>query len=177
MRRPPEHPATGGADAGMWIAIAFLTAMTGVLLALAWRKGDGSHWRGLRGGARMFWNLIPLLALAFLVSGLLPQALPPEVVHSWLGRESGWRGIVVGTFAGALVMGGPYAVLPIVAGIFRAGAGMGTAVAMITGWALLGLGQVIMGLAFIGVRFTVLRILLVLAFPFAAGAVAYFLFS
>lgn len=161
----------------MWIAIAFLSVMTAVLLVLAWRKGDQSHLQGLKGGARTLWNMLPLLLLAFLLGGLIQVAVPPELIESWMGDESGLRGMAIGTLAGAAVMGGPYAVLPIIAGIYRAGAGTGTAVAMITGWALLGVGQVIMGLAFIGTRFTLLRILLVLPFPLAAGAVAWLIFS
>ena len=161
----------------MLIAIIFLAMMTSLLILLAWRKGDDSHIEGLRGGLRMFLNLFPLLVLAFMLAGLLQVALPPEAIRSWLGQESGWRGIIVGTFAGSLIMGGPYAALPIISGVYRAGAGMGTAVAMLAGWAMLGVGQVIIGLALIGVRFTVMRILLVMIFPLAAGAVAYFIFS
>jgi uncharacterized membrane protein YraQ (UPF0718 family) len=125
----------------------------------------------------MFWHLIPLLMLAFLLAGLIQVALPPDVVRSWLGQESGWRGIVIGTFAGAAIMGGPYAAFPIIAGIYEAGAGIGTAVAMVAGWAMLGVGQIVMGLAFIGVRFTIARLALVALFPFATGAAAYFFFA
>lgn len=161
----------------MWIAIAFLAVMTGVLLVLAWRKGDRSHLQGIERGAKLLWNMLPLLLLAFLLGGLIQEAIPPELIRNWLGQESGLRGIGIGTLAGAVVMGGPYAVLPIVASINEAGAGTGTAVAMITGWALLGVGQVIMGLAFIGVRFTVVRIGLVVAFPLVAGTVVWLVFS
>lgn len=153
----------------MLIALSFLFIMTLVLLLLARKKGDGSHLAGLRQARDMFVNLIPLLLLAFLLAGLIQVAVPAESIQSWLGDESGWKGIVLGTAAGSLILGGPYAAFPVIASIYELGAGLATVVAMITGWALLGLGQLIMGLAFIGVRFTMLRTLLVLVFPFLAG--------
>lgn len=155
----------------MWIAFGFLLAMTLGLFFLARKKGDGSHVQGLRQARGMFVGLLPLLLLAFLLAGLLQVAVPPETIQSWLGEEAGWKGIVIGTFAGSLILGGPYAAFPVISSIYEMGAGLATAVAMITGWALLGLGQLIMGLAFIGLRFTVLRTLLVLIFPFLAGGI------
>ncbi|MFO8032708.1 MAG: permease [Desulfohalobiaceae bacterium] len=160
----------------MWIAFGFLLAMSLGLFFLARKKGDGSHVQGLRQAREMFVGLLPLLLLAFTLAGLLQVAVPPETIQSWLGEESGWKGIVIGTFAGSLILGGPYAAFPVISSIYELGAGLATVVAMITGWALLGMGQLIMGLAFIGLRFTALRTLLVLIFPFLAGGICLILF-
>ncbi len=158
------------------LALTILILMSGTLFDLGQRRGDGSHVQGLRSGGRMFVNLLPLLLLAFVLAGLIQVALPPELIHSWLGEEAGLRGVVVGVFAGSLIMGGPYAAFPVIAGIYNAGAGMATAVAMISGWALLGITQFLMGLAFIGIRFTLVRTGLVLFLPFLAGIAAHIWF-
>jgi uncharacterized membrane protein YraQ (UPF0718 family) len=160
----------------MWLAFVFLLAMSLGLFFLARKKGDGAHVQGLRQAKGMFISLLPLLLLAFILAGLLQVAVPPQTIQSWLGEESGWKGIVIGTFAGSLILGGPYAAFPVISSIYELGAGLATVVAMITGWALLGLGQFIMGLAFIGFRFTMLRSLLVLIFPFLAGGICLLLF-
>lgn len=156
-------------------AIGLLLIMSATLLLIGRRRGDGSDVRGLRTGGKMFVNLLPLLLLAFTLAGLLRVALPPELIRSWLGAETGLTGIFVGGVCGALVLGGPYAVFPIIAEVYRIGAGIGAAVAMISGWALLGVAQLIMGIAFIGVRFALIRTLIVLAFPFVAGLTVYVL--
>lgn len=151
-------------------AVSLLVIMNGVLFFLGRRRGDGSHLLGIKTGLSMLVRLLPLLFCAFLLAGLLQVTLPPEVIQSWLGDEAGWRGIVVGVLAGSLILGGPYAVFPVIAGVYQAGAGLGTAVAMISGWALLGVAQIIMGISFIGLRFSLLRLLIVASFPFLAGA-------
>ncbi len=160
----------------MFIALFFLSIMALILFVLARNRGDDSHLQGLVQAKNMFLNMIPLLLLAFLLAGLIQVCVPPETITTWLGEESGWQGIVLGTLAGSLILGGPYAAFPVISSIYELGAGLATVIAMITGWALLGLGQLLMGLAFIGLRFTVLRTLLVLICPFIAGGLCLLLF-
>jgi len=161
----------------LFIALLFLFAMTVVLLIVAYRRDGETHIQGLKTGAKMLKNMFPLLILAFILAGFIQVAVPPEMIKSWLGEEAGWKGIVIGTFAGALIPGGPYVTFPIFAAIFQAGAGIGTAVALITGWAMLGVGQLPFELALLGPRFTVARLATVFWVPFIAGAIAQYIFG
>ena len=136
-----------------------------------------SHIRGLRAGRKMFKGVIPLILLAFVVAGLIQVAIPPEVIRSWLGEEAGLRGILIGTIAGALIPGGPYVAFPIIAAIFHTGASIGTAVSLITGWALLGVGQIPFELALIGPRFMAVRLCTVFILPPIAGIAAQHIFG
>jgi len=161
----------------MIAAFILLLLMALGLGAAAYRKGEGALRQGALGAVRMFVSLLPLLVLAFLLAGLIQAALPPEMITSWLGEKSGFRGIVIGTVAGALITGGPYVSFPIIAAIFDSGAGIGTTVALISGWAMLGLGQIPFEVSLIGPRFTLIRITTVFFVPFAAGTAAHFLFG
>ncbi len=161
----------------MLIALLFLFAMTVVLLTVAYRRGGETHIQGLKTGAKMLKNTLPLLILAFILAGFIQVAVPPEMIKSWLGEEAGWKGIVIGTLAGALIPGGPYVTFPIFAAIFQAGASIGTAVSLITGWAMLGVGQLPFELALLGPRFTVARLSTVFWVPFIAGAIAQYIFG
>lgn len=154
-----------------------LLVMTAVLLVMAYRRKDGTHIRGLTTGGKMLTGLMPLLLLAFLVAGLIQVAIPPAVVGSWLGEDAGWKGILIGSVAGAMIPGGPYVSFPIIAAVFHAGAGIGTAVAIITGWAMLGVGQLPFELALVGPRFMAVRLLTVFLVPVAAGGIAQYLFG
>lgn len=154
-------------------ATILLFAMCAGLLLVGARRGDGSNGLGLWTGARMFVSLLPLLLLAFTLAGLLQVVVSPELIRSWLGAETGLKGILLAVVCGGLLLGGPYAVFPIMAEIYRSGAGVGAAVAMISGWSLLGVAQLIMGVTFIGFRFTLIRTLIVLALPFLAGAMVH----
>ena len=109
----------------MFIALSALLVMTLALFIESFRRRDNSHIRGLMIGKNMLVGIIPLLILAFVVAGLVQVAIPPEIIRSWLGDESGWRGIFIGTLVGALITAGPYIAFPIIAAIFHAGAGIG----------------------------------------------------
>lgn len=161
----------------MLMAFLILSGMGLVLFWLARRRGDGSHWRGLGKGWSMGLHLLPLLACAFVLAGLIQVALPPAMIQSWLGEGSGLRGIVIGTIAGALIAGGPYVSFPVIASIYQAGAGLGTTVAMISGWALLGLGQLPFELSIIGPRFTLVRLSVASITPICAGIMAELIFG
>mgnify|MGYP006287136307 CR=1 FL=1 len=147
-----------------------------ILAVLAWayayRKGDGSHNRGFTIAGKTFIGIAPLLLVAFIMAGFIQVVIPPELIQSWLGQESGLKGVLIGSLGGALLPGGPYIAFPIIASIFQAGAGMGTAVAFVTGWAMWGVANMPFELAIIGHRFMFLRLALVLIIPPFAGFMA-----
>lgn len=161
----------------MIITIIILFIMTTSLYVIAFRRGDGSHIRGLKTSKGMIMGYIPLLITAFIVAGLIQIAIPPEIIHSWIGEEAGWKGIVIGSIAGMFIMGGPYVAFPIIAAIFQAGASIGTAVALITGWAIMGVGLIPFEMAMVGLRFTAVRISITFIFPFLTGALAQYIFG
>ena len=161
----------------MYTAFLILLCMTITLFIIAIRRKDSSHIRGLKTGKGMFLRVIPLLIFAFLLSGLIQVAIPEDIIETWLGDESGWRGIAIGTIAGALIPGGPFVSFPIFAAVFHAGAGIGTVTAIIAGWASLGIGQIPFELALIGPRFTLVRISTCLLVPLLAGALAQVFFG
>jgi uncharacterized membrane protein YraQ (UPF0718 family) len=157
----------------MTAAFIVLVVLAAGFLAAALRRGDGSAARGTRAGWQMLVRTTPLLLLAFLLAGMLEVAVPPELIRQWMGDQAGLRGVLVGGVCGALIPGGPYVSFPIIAAVHKAGAGLSTVIAFVTGWAMMGVGKIPFELAVMGTRFTLLRNLLFLVFPFLAGWVAY----
>jgi len=113
-----------------------------------------------------------LLVFAFIVAGMVQVLLPRELLSKWVGVESGMRGILIGTVAGAFVAGGPYVSLPIAAGLLRSGAGAGTMVAFLTGWSLWAVSRLPMEVGILGWKFTLIRIASTFFFPPIAGLIA-----
>lgn len=161
----------------MLTAFGVLLLFCLVLLAAAARREGSSPRRGIAEGFRMFLRLMPVLILAFVLAGLIEVVIPPELIQSWLGKEAGWRGVAIGSVCGALVLGGPFVSFPVFAAVFQAGAGIGTAVSLVAGWALCGLGQLLFESALIGPRFMAARLSIVVPLPFLAGFIAYLLFG
>ena len=148
-----------------------------VLFIVAYNKGQGEHITGLKSALNMTIQILPLLIFAFIVAGMIQVVLPKELLSKWVGEESGLKGIIMGTIAGGLSPGGPYVSLPIVAGLLRSGASVGTMVAFLTGWSLWAIGRLPMDIGILGWKFTLIRLAVTFFFPPIAGLIAQALFS
>ena len=122
------------------LVMAFLAV---ILLIIGYSKGEGQHIAGLKSALKMTTEILPLLVFAFIMAGMIKVLLPQELMSRWVGEESGFRGILIGTVAGGIMPGGPYVSLPLAAGLLRAGAGVGTMVAFLTAWSLRDIGLVV----------------------------------
>ena len=120
----------------MLIPTLIMAVLAIVLLAIGYIKGGGLHLTGMKTGLKMTGEIMPLLVFAFLVAGMVQVLLPAELISKWVGTESGFKGILIGTVTGAIAPGGPYVSLPIAAALLKSGAGIGTMVAFLTGWSL-----------------------------------------
>jgi len=148
-----------------------------ILSVLAYYKGEGQHISGLQAALKMTIQVLPLLIFAFIIAGMVQVLLPREMVSKWIGAESGFRGILIGTVAGGFSPGGPYVSLPIAIGLLRAGAGVGTMVAYLTGWSLWAIGRIPLELGILGWKLTIIRLVCTFFFPPIAGLIAQLIFA
>ena len=156
----------------MLIPTIIMGSLALLLLFIAFEKGQGQHLIGLKAAGKMTVEILPLLIFAFIVAGMIQVLLPQELLSKWVGAESGWRGLLIGTVAGGLSPGGPYVSLPIVAGLLKAGAGVGTMVAFLTGWSLWAVARLPMEVGILGWEFTLIRVASTFIFPPIAGLIA-----
>ena len=147
-----------------------LIAMACGGMLLAWRRRDGSARRSIEVGWTAMKRTLPLLIVAFIIVGYVNALQPQALVRTWIGPESGIRGVFIGSLAGLLLPGGPYVVFPLIATLFGSGAGMGPTLAMITSWASLALLSVSFELPFLGWRFTLIRLGLGFIVPILVGS-------
>lgn len=159
----------------MIIPTIIMGVLAAILLLMGYYKGQ--HIMGMKIALNMVLQILPLLFFAFIVAGMIQVLLPRETIARWIGKESGLRGILIGTVAGGLSPGGPYVSLPIAAGLLRSGAGIGTMVAFLTGWSLWAVSRLPMEVGILGWRFTLIRIVSTFFFPPIAGWIAQVLFG
>lgn len=175
---PTESPAKKKrGDPAMLIATAVMAALAVLFLAIAYTRGQSLHILGLKAGGQMTLQVLPLLVCAFILAGTVQVLVPSEVIARWVGTESGLRGILVGTLAGAVTPGGPYVTFPVVAALYRAGAGIGTTVAFVTAWSLWAFARLPTEVALLGVRFALIRFACTFFFAPIAGLLAHYLFK
>jgi uncharacterized membrane protein YraQ (UPF0718 family) len=150
--------------------LVVLSAITAVLLILAQvRGGPALVAAGFGHAIATLRQAALLVVLAFAVTGLMQVLIEPGTIRKWLGRESGLRGMLIGSAAGALTPGGPYVYYPLAQAIHRAGAGMGTIISYLAGKALWDLARLPLELAFLGPRLTAVRWAVTFMAPPVAG--------
>ena len=156
----------------MLIPTIIMAVLAIVLVFIGYQKGGGEHVLGLKAAGTLLFQVLPLLVLAFIVAGMIQTLIPQEVISRWVGVESGFKGILIGTALGAITPGGPYITMPIAAGMLRTGAGIGTMVAFLTSWSLIAVARLPMEVGLMGWRFSLIRLACSFFFPPIAGLIA-----
>ena len=161
----------------MVIATAIMGLLAVLLVFIGYYRGEGEHILGLKSAMNMTIQILPIVILAFIVAGMVQILVPQELLSKWVGKESGMRGIFIGTLAGALAPGNPYVNLPIAAGLLRSGASVGAMVAFLTGWSLWSFARLPLEVGIMGWKFTLVRLASTFFFPPIAGLIANRLFT
>jgi len=161
----------------MLIPTIIMGVIAVALLYIAYQRGGGEHVVGLKSAGNLLVQILPLLIFAFIVAWMIRVLIPQELISKWVGAESGFRGILIGSVLGGIMPGGPYVSMPIIAGLLRTGAGIGTMVALITSWSLIAIARLPMEIGILGWKFALIRLACVFFFPPIAGLIASKLFS
>ena len=159
----------------MLIPTIIMGVLAVTLVFLSYQKGV--HIQGLKTSGQMLLQIIPLLIFAFLIAGMVQSLIPREIISKWVGAESGFRGLLIGTAMGSIAPGGPFVSMPIAAGLLRTGANIGTMVAFLTAWSLLAFSRLPLELGIMGWKFVLIRMACTFFFPPVAGWIANTLFS
>jgi len=152
------------------ITTIVLSVLAIAFAVVAYMKDPGLPWIGARNGLSMLWFVLPRLVPALILAGMLQVLVPQEVVAKHLGREGGFRAILIASVAGILTPGGPMVTVPFLVVLANSGAAMAPLVAYMTSWSLFGMQRIIAWEApLMGWRFVIVRVIPSLAFPVIAG--------
>jgi len=127
---------------------------------------------GLQIAGSTIWNNLILLIAGFLLAGLVQVLVPKPVITNWLGDQAGFKSVLIGCVAGGLMPGSPYAVFPMVGGLYKAGAGLGAMVGFMTAWSLWSVSRLPVEFALIDTRLVLIRYGITFLFPPIAGVLA-----
>ena len=161
----------------MNLATLAMIAIAAILGVIAYFKEPPLLLSGLKSGGKMFWDVLPLLLAAFFIAGLIQAMVPKEFITKWIGKEAGFKGILVACLAGGITPGGPYVSFPIVAALYKNGAGIGAIVAYVTAWSLWAGGRLPIEIGLIGPKVTLIRFVSTFIFPPIAGLIAQIFFA
>ncbi len=158
-------------------ATIILWCIAGALFLYSWREGAGT----VKRGGLLAWETTKqnalLLTLAFIIVGFVNILSPDELVKTWIGPNSGLRGILLAESIGMMLPGGPYVVFPLIAILFEAGASLASVITVITSWSTQSLLTISFELPFMGWRFTAIRWSIGLIIPLFSGVAALLLWG
>lgn len=140
------------------------------LFITAWYfKGLGAAGEGIKQGGLMLKKTGLLLLIALGVAGLIQVLVPKELISQYMGAASGYKGILVAWLIGSIIPGAPYVILPLGASLLSRGAGIAPTTTMVLSASLIGATRIPYEIAFIGWKFTIVRILGGMLLPPLAG--------
>ena len=155
----------------VFVIVALVALSTGVVLYEL--KGAEAVAEALRGDLRVFSIFIVFLPAVLMLASIVEVMLPKSVVERWLGVGSGFKGLVVATFAGAFTPGGPFLAFPMVLALYRAGADWAPLITYITAWSILSMPRILVfEIPFVGTELASVRYLSTLILPPIAGLMA-----
>ncbi|MDI7259066.1 MAG: permease [Thermodesulfobacteriota bacterium] len=152
--------------------IAF-SVMAVIVGSICYAKGRTVFFNGMDASFSMLIQVIPKMAAAFLLAGFIQVLVPRGLVIRWIGEQSGFKGILIASLAGMLTPGGPITSFPLIAALYKMGAGYGPLVAYLTSWEILGLQRLLIWeIPLMGMKFVSLRLMVSLLLPVIAGVTA-----
>ncbi len=160
-----------------WVE-ALLGLVILILAGLAYNKGG---WHTVKGGFLSGINILGreglLIIAAFLTAGFLQGLVKKDFITRWLGREAGFKGILLACLGGGLIPGGPYAYYPIAGALLSSGAGLGVLVAFVTAKNLWSISRLPYEFAIMGGTITIRRYLITFLIPPLLGILVEWLFG
>ena len=152
-----------------------LAGLAAGLLIYALIRGENLAITGIKLAGATVWNNLIIIIAGFLIAGLMQVLLPKELIGTWLGDAAGVKAILIGCVTGGLIPGSPYAVFPIVAGFYKAGAGLGAMVGFVTAWSLWSVSRLPVEMALINPKVALIRYGITFIVPPVAGLLAHVL--
>ncbi|WP_439595634.1 hypothetical protein [Falsiroseomonas sp.] len=142
-------------------------------LAMCLRRSPAVGRRAVADAGGALWRVLPVMLMALPMAAFIAELIPAGWAEQWLGPDSGFVGVVLASLAGGMLPGGPFVTFPLVLGFLKAGAGPSQMVALISGWAILGMHRTLAWeLPILGGRFILLRLMASFALPLLAGMAA-----
>lgn len=162
----------------MDLAFIVLVALVIIGMIVAYLKGGWPLlFSGFKQTANTFKSMWLRILLGITFGGLIQVVIPDTLVAEWLGPASGLKGILIGSYVGIIISGGPYIMLPVIASIYNAGAGVGPVISLLTG-GLLGLqGFITYQVPFLGIKLAVTRYIICFFIPPIVGIIGSFIYQ
>lgn len=105
-------------------------------------------------------EVLLILPPVLILMGLADVWVPKEKIKKYLGKESGFRGVLLSIFLGTLPTGPLFIAFPLAGEMLRKGARIANVVVFLGAWASLKMPQIGAEIQFLGLEFSLYRVIL-----------------
>jgi uncharacterized membrane protein YraQ (UPF0718 family) len=120
---------------------------------------------------QFFTEMIVVLLAIMILIGLITVWVPREAVLKYLGKTSGLKGIALSVAFGSLPVGPLYLAFPLATTLMDKGASISNTIIFLSAWACIKIPQELMEIQFLGLPFTITRLVLTVIFVTIMGIV------
>lgn len=144
----------------IWGIISIITPSRGLLVG-----GVAYH---------VFAKAIKIIIAVFFIIGLIQAWVTPQTLSKILGKESGWKGLALASTIPIFIGGSLFTIFPLMKTLREKGASTAAILAFIAAWG--GKAPLLpLEIEFLGIRFAILRIFLIVPFAVAIGLTGEFI--
>lgn len=121
-----------------------------------------------------FLKAINIIIAVFIIIGLIQVWVSPQTLSRLLGKEAGWKGLAIASTVPIFIGGSLFTIFPLLKTLYDKGASIACVVAFVTAWA--GKAPLLpLEIEFLGWRFAVLRICLIIPLAVIIGVSSQFI--
>lgn len=146
----------------------WLLLLTIALYLWAFKAAPGKAWQALQTGSTLFASVLLLIAAVFGLVGLLQVWISRDLIVRLLGREGGFKGLLLAALCGTLLIGPAYIIFPLLMSLHRQGARWAVIVIVLSSYAVK-LQMIPIEIEFLGWPFSLGRSLLTVLLAIPAG--------
>jgi len=128
---------------------------------------------GLTYAVNMYVNLFLIIVSVAFLSGFISEAISPDTIGKIIGKESGWKGILIGAIFGTFMVGPTYVFYSLFRNLIDKGAGINVIATTIGAWAIK-VQWIPFAIVLLGWKFVFIFNLLMLLSAIASGFVVAF---
>lgn len=143
-----------------WARDEALFVLAAVLYVLAFAVSPQRAIEALGVGARNFVSILPIIVAVFGALGLFNVWVDKKRIAGALGKESGFKGIVLASLAGTVLIGPVYVIFPLLKAVREHGARWAILGAVLAAWAVK-VPMIPMEISMLGWRFSIARMVFV----------------
>jgi uncharacterized membrane protein YraQ (UPF0718 family) len=105
-------------------------------------------------------EMVVILIPVAMLMGLFEVWVPKQLIGKYLGRESGWKGVLLALLFGTAPTGPLYVAFPIAAMLLKKGASPLNVIILLDAWAAIKIPQLLIEARFLGPSFMLVRLAL-----------------